>query len=127
MTKTTIPTDTDINLDAHAVVAAFYDAFEADPADRPRRIAEAFAPDVHFTDPIHQSIGTTGLEQMADDLNARFPGARFNRPSTIQAHHRQIHFHWSMDDADGHQVVAGHDLLLVGDDGLITHDYSFFE
>lgn len=64
---------------------------------------------------------------MAADLNEQFPGARFNRPETVQSHHRQIRFRWTMDDADGNRLIAGHDLLVVGDDRRITHDYSFFE
>lgn len=109
------------------MVTAFYDAFEAEPHERPRRIAETFAADVVFSDPVHQIVGLQGLEQMATELHARFPGARFNRPSVIESHHRQIHFRWSMDDADGNMIISGHDMPIVGADGRITHDYSSFE
>ncbi len=112
--------------DPESVVAGFYRAFAAPDETRLGVIREVFADDVIFCDNLHNIVGPEALNDMAAWINSNYPNYIVSPPISIQSHNRQILFTWSMSDADGVPVVVkGHDLLLIGNDGKVTHDYSF--
>lgn len=132
MNPTTTHTSTDrasagagVLIDPEGTIAAFYDAFKTSSDRRLTRIAEVFTEDVHFCDDIHDIVGYEALDRMAEWINANWPGCRFEGPTDVRHHHRQIRFDWALVDAEGECVTRGQDLLLVADDGRISHDFSF--
>ncbi len=130
MSSPSAATDSDktaepVPFDPETVVAEFYRAFNAPDETRLAVIREVFSEDLVFCDDLHNIVGPEALNDMAIWINSVYPNAIIEPATSIQSHNRQIHFTWSMSDADGVPVVTGHDLLLIGDDGKITHDYSF--
>ncbi|MGW7530536.1 nuclear transport factor 2 family protein [Streptomyces sp. NPDC054783] len=55
-------------------------------------------------------------------------GFSFRLASEVAAHHQGVKFTWHMTaDGSDEPVSIGHEFLLLGEDGKITHDYQFME
>ena len=104
---------------------------ETDPQRRRRRIAELYAPDAVYVfyrrDPVR---GRAALEeQMAYTHSLYDPmGYRFRSSHNAVGHHNLIRLNWVMVSGDdGEMEMAGQDVLVLGDDGLIQADYQFHD
>lgn len=83
MTATgTIGTDT-----TTAVVDRYFGIWNTTDADRRSRlIAETWAEDGIYLDPVMRGDGDGGIEAMIAGFHSRFPGIRFHRTAAIDAH-----------------------------------------
>jgi hypothetical protein len=100
---------------------------EPDKARRAERIAEAWAEDCRYADPLFEAKGYTGLSAMVAGVHARFPGHRFSRAGRIDAHHDQVRFAWELADAEGKIAAAGIDVGELAPDGRLRRIAGFFE
>ena len=116
---------TDITTVVHNYIAMWN---ETTPEDRRAIIADTFADDATYLDPIMSGQGRDGIDAMVAAAQTQFPGARFELTSAPDAHHDRVRFAWRMVTADGGaQVAAGVDFATVADDGRLRAVTGFLE
>jgi hypothetical protein len=121
MTNTETPTDVTVTIDAYL---ASLD--EADDAKRADLVAQAWADDGRYTDPLQELNGHAELASMQGVVQHTYPGTSFRRTSGIDAHHESVRFAWELVHPDGSLVVAGIDVGRLGPDGKLTSIVGFF-
>jgi hypothetical protein len=99
---------------------------EADRTARLALIGDAFSDAAHYVDPLSDVTGHDGIADMIEGVRAQFVGATLQRTGDIDAHHNVARFPWSGTGPDGAVIVAGIDVVVVGDDGRITALAGFF-
>ena len=94
-----------------------------EPDERRRRelIAEVFAENAHYVDPVASSQGHAAIGAMIAGIQQRFDGMRFVRLGEVDEHNDRIRFRWALLPAGGESVVEGTDFgTLVGDGRFAT-------
>ena len=114
---------TDITTTVDTYLAAWN---EEDPAARAALISTAWAADGRYVDPMFESTGHDGFSELAAGVHAGYPGARFRRTTTVDAHHDEVRFGWELVAADGSQIVGGIDVGRVDADGKLLSITGFF-
>src|ERR671922_876505 len=108
---------TDITTVVHNYIAMWN---ETTPEERRAIIAETFADDASYLDPLQSGTGREGIDAMVAAAQSQFPGTRFELASGPDAHHDRVRFAWRMVGADGGApVAAGVDFATVADDGRL--------
>jgi hypothetical protein len=116
---------TDITTVVHNYIAVWN---ETTPEDRRAIIADTFADDASYLDPIMAGDGRDGIDAMVAGAQAQFPGARFELTSGPDAHHDRVRFAWRAVAPDGGAAIAaGVDFATVGDDGRLRAVTGFLE
>lgn len=111
----------------HAIIDTYFAAWnEADVTNRLALVQAAFADDCRYVDPLSDVSGHAGVVDMIEGVRAQFVGASLQRTGDIDAHHDVARFPWSATDADGAVVVAGIDVVVIGNDGRISALAGFF-
>ncbi|HEY8544993.1 MAG TPA: nuclear transport factor 2 family protein [Acidimicrobiales bacterium] len=123
MTDTQTPTTDQIT----AVVDAYLASLdEPDATKRAELVAQAWAPDGRYTDPLQELNGHAELASMQAVVQEHYAGASFRRTSGIDAHHDSVRFAWDLTYPDGTLVIAGIDVGRLGPDGKLTSITGFF-
>lgn len=99
---------------------------ESDAGRRAELVAQAWAAEGMYADPLLEVQGHVALADMAAGVQAQFPGHQFRRTTDIDTHHEFIRFGWELVAVDGSVVIAGIDVGVVGDDGLLRRIVGFF-
>lgn len=99
---------------------------ETDPARRRDLVARAWTEDAQYLDPVMQGDGQAGIDAMIAGVQARFPGHRFRRTGSVDAHHDRIRFSWDLAPEGGAAVVAGTDFCVVAG-GRLRRVTGFFD
>ena len=99
---------------------------EEDPGRRGEHIAQAWAEDGRYVDPLLEADGHAALSEMAATVQAHYPGHRFRRVSGVDAHHDQVRFGWELCAPDGSVTVAGVDIGVLAPDGRLRQITGFF-
>ncbi len=112
-------------------VAATVDTYlamwnETDPERRAALIAEAWAPDARYADPMLEAEGYERLSELVAGVHAQLPGHRFRRTSGIDEHHGLVRFAWELATPDGAVAVAGLDVGVLAEDGRLRQIMGFF-
>jgi hypothetical protein len=116
---------TDITTMVHNYIAMWN---ETTPEDRRAIIAETFADDASYLDPIMSCAGREGIDAMVAGAQQQFPGARFELTSGPDAHHDRVRFAWRLvTGGAGEPVAAGVDFATVADDGRLRAVTGFLE
>ena len=116
------------NTQTEQIIDAYFAMWnEADRAARLERIAEAWAPECHYVDPLNDVSGYDGLADMVEGVRAQFAGATLQRTGDIDAHHNVLRFLWNATGADGALIVEGIDVCVLGDDGRLQALAGFFD
>lgn len=102
---------------------------EPDGEGRRKAIAELWAPDGRYIDPIYDVSGHGELYDVTTAIHDEFvrPGKYlFRVGSVVQAHHNVIRFRWELAEAQtGQANDGGLDVLVTDDAGRIAADYKF--
>ena len=98
-----------------------------DDAARAAAVADAWAPDARYRDPLLEADGHDGLVAMVAGVHAHYPGHRFRRTTDIDAHHDVVRFGWELFAPDGSVTVAGIDVGELDDDGKLRRITGFFD
>jgi hypothetical protein len=110
-----------------ATITTYFDAWnEADAGKRLDLVARSFADAGHYVDPLSDVTGHAGIVDMMEGVRSQFAGASLQRTGDIDAHHNLARFPWSATGADGAVIVAGIDVVVLGDDGRISALAGFF-
>jgi hypothetical protein len=120
---------TDITSVVHNYIAMWN---ETTPEDRRAIIAETFADDASYLDPMQSGNGREGIDAMVAGAQTQFPGMRFELTAGPDAHHDRVRFGWRLvagagAGAGGEPVAAGVDFATVADDGRLRAVTGFLE
>ena len=100
---------------------------ETDPAARRAAMAELFADDVRYTDPLVTAESRDGLDATIGAVQQQFPGFVFRLAGAVDAHHDQLRFTWQLGPAGGEAPVAGFDVAVLDGDGRIRTVLGFLD
>jgi hypothetical protein len=100
---------------------------EADPARRAVLVADAFAPDVEYRDPMMDGRGHAGIGELIGAVHHRFAGHRFTLHGTPEAHHDVVRFSWSLAAADTPPVARGTDVAEIDGEGRLRRVTGFLD
>jgi hypothetical protein len=123
MTTTDTPTTTSLD----AVLDRYFAAWnEPDRGARVELLAEAFTDGAHYVDPLADVAGPDAIADMIEGVRAQFAGATLQCTGDVDAHHDVARFPWNATGPDGAVLVAGIDVVVLGDDGRISALAGFF-
>jgi SnoaL-like protein len=122
MAKGTLMSDFDVA--AERYLAAWN---ATNPARRSAAVAEAFAEDVRYVDPLAAVEGREALDGLIGAVQAQFPGFVFSAGGPVDAHHEQARFTWHLGPAGEEPVVIGFDVAELGPDGRIRLVLGFID
>jgi hypothetical protein len=100
---------------------------ETAPAARGAAIADLFADDVRYTDPLVTAEGHDALEATIGAVQQQFPGFVFRLAGPVDAHHDQLRFSWELGPAGEEAPVAGSDVAVVDGSGRIRTVLGFLD
>ena len=79
------------------LIDRYFAAWNAtDAAERRALIAETYAEQARYLDPLLQGEGRDGIDAMIASVHERFPGHRFRRTSGVDAHNGRARFSWEL-------------------------------
>ncbi len=93
---------------------------ETDPSRRQAIIAQSWAADAAYVDPMMTGAGHAGIDAMIAGAQAQFPGFRFSLISKVDAYGDRMRFTWGAGPAGGDSIVEGTDFVLIADERLKT-------
>jgi SnoaL-like domain len=94
---------------------------------RAKKIAEVFAEQVEYTDPLASVHGHEELSALIADAQAQFAGLTFRLAGAPDAHHDVVRFTWELAAGDGEALVIGSDVALIAPDGRIGAVAGFLD
>jgi SnoaL-like domain len=100
---------------------------ETDPAARRAAMAELFADDVRYTDPLVTAESRHALDATIGAVHQQFPGFVFRLAGPVDAHHDQLRFTWELGPAGEAAPVAGFDVAVLDGDGRIRTVLGFLD
>lgn len=100
---------------------------ETDPARRRAMIAEGWAEDARYVDPMMQGAGHAEIDAMIAAVQDRFPGFRFALHGTPDGHGDRVRFSWSLGPADAAPLAIGTDFVQLSPDGRIATVTGFLD
>jgi SnoaL-like domain len=101
---------------------------ETDGKTRANGIAEIFAADATYTDPLAAVSGRDGIDTVIAGAQGQFPGYTFKLLANAESNHNIARFSWELiPDGGGESLVIGSDVAVFGDDGKIRSVYGFLD
>ena len=115
-------------MELEETIGAFDRAWnETNGAERLRLIEGALTEDAELVDPrAGRFQGRDAVAERLQGFQARFPGARVNVSSGIDAHHGFARYAWTMRGSDGSTILNGFDFIELAEDGRIRRVVMFF-
>jgi ketosteroid isomerase-like protein len=99
---------------------------DPDPVRRAAALADVWAADATYTDPIVHAEGAKALLEHIAGVHAQMPGARIVRTSEVQVHHDVARFAWQVVLPDGKTLPEGLDLAIFDGSHRIKRIVGFF-
>ena len=99
---------------------------EPDPVRRRGLIIEAWRPDGRLVEPPMDAEGHDAIHEMAGTVQDQFPGAKFHRVTSVDGHHGYARYGWELVTEGRGVVLAGTDVVRVGEDGRLAGVLGFF-
>jgi SnoaL-like domain len=113
--------------DLQQVVDRYFEAWnEADKSARAALLAQAWADECRYCDPLSDVAGHDGFDAMVAGVQQQFPGHRVRRTSPIDRHHDQVRFEWDIVAPDGTIAITGVDYGELAGDGRLRAIGGFF-
>jgi hypothetical protein len=100
---------------------------ETDADARRALLAEHWAEDASYTDPLVRVSGRDAIDVTIAAVQAQFPGFVFAPGGSFDAHHDQARFTWTLGPAGGEAPVAGCDVVRTDADGRIATVLGFLD
>jgi len=99
---------------------------EREPTKVRAHLEKALAPDVQFIDPSNDVTGLDDFETMVREFREKLlPNAICSRSSGVDGHHGLYRYDWAI-HSDGDLAVAGFDVVVTDEAGMISKVYGFF-
>jgi len=101
---------------------------EPDAGARERAIADVWATDGSYTDPLAAVAGHAGIAAVVSGAREQFPGFVFRLAGGVDAHHDVARFTWELAPAAGGEpLVVGFDVAVADADGRLRAVYGFLD
>ncbi|MEX5634026.1 nuclear transport factor 2 family protein [Parafrankia sp. FMc2] len=100
---------------------------ETDPTMRRAVVEKILAPGVQYVDPIVAAEGCDAVSAMIGAVQSQFPGLTMTLVGSVDGHHDQARFTWSLGLAGAEPPVVGFDVIERGADGRITKVFGFLD
>jgi hypothetical protein len=100
---------------------------ETDAAQRRALIAQTWAEDGSYIDPVMNSAGHPGLDAMVAAVQQRFPDHHFQLTGPIDTYQDRLRFTWKLAAAGAPAVVTGTDFGVLTADGRLQAITGFFD
>lgn len=107
-----------------------YIAVWNEPGAEARRqaVAELWAEDGAYTDPLAVVEGHEAIEAVISGAREQFPGLIFRLLGDVDAHHHIVRFGWELaPEGVDESVVEGFDVMVVADDVRVQNVYGFLD
>ncbi|HIW62155.1 MAG TPA: nuclear transport factor 2 family protein [Candidatus Stackebrandtia excrementipullorum] len=115
-------------VDFTKIAAGYIETFnETDAVRRKQLIDNLFATDVTYVDPRAAIEGQENLDAMIAGVHTEFPDWSFELTGTVDGHHDQARFTWSLGPAGEEPPVLGFDVVNLDAHGAITAVHGFFD
>lgn len=120
-----VVTETDT---ATALVDRYFAAWNATEAEqRAQLIAETWAEDGVYLDPVMRGEGHTGIDAMIGGFQGQFPGLTFHRNAAIDVPNDRVRFSWVLVALEGPVIAAGTDVAVLSSDDHLQAVTGFFD
>ncbi|MEU9454013.1 nuclear transport factor 2 family protein [Streptomyces sp. NPDC048277] len=119
-----------VNTDRHQTAAArYFEAWNAtEPEAQSKAVAEAWAPEGTYTDPLADVAGHAQITAVIAAAHEQFPGFVFRPLGAVDGHHDTARFGWELvNEADGSAPVAGFDVVTLDEEGRIRQVLGFLD
>lgn len=114
--------------DFNAIAAAYINAFNATEAvERKHLVADLFAADVSYADPMAVVAGHDGVEAFIAGAHQQFPGWVFTLVGPVDGHGLQARFTWGLGPEGTEPPVVGFDVIALDEDGRISQVLGFLD
>lgn len=101
---------------------------ERDATRRQHRVADAWAVDGSYRDPLMRSSGHGEITDMIGAAQRQFPDLRFELSTEPDAYGENVRFSWKLvPTGGGATVAAGTDFATVADDGRLRTVTGFID
>ena len=100
---------------------------ETDPAARRALVAEVWAKDGGYTDPLVAVEGQDAFDAVLASVQQQFPGLVFTLAGPVDAHHDIARFTWELGPEGGEALVVGFDVLVADADGRVRDVHGFLD
>lgn len=101
---------------------------EQDTGLRVKAIAELWAEDGGYTDPLADVTGHDQITAVIAGAQAMFPGHLFSLAGPVDGHGHQARFTWHLTPVGAAEPTAiGFDVAVLTDDGRLSHVYGFLD
>src|SRR5689334_4952597 len=114
--------------DATSIATRYIEVWNTTDADARRaKVAEVFADDAGYTDPLAAVRGHAAIDQLIGAAQPQFGGMPLTLASNVDAHHDQARFTWHLaPPGSSDPVVVGFDVIVLRD-GRIAEVYGFID
>jgi hypothetical protein len=114
--------------DVNALVQRYFAVWnETDADQRHELIAQTWADDARYIDPMMRGEGHAGINAIVQGVQNGFPGHRFRQTGAVDAHNGHLRFAWELAPADGPVIVAGTDFAVVTADNRLQTVIGFLD
>lgn len=114
--------------DINELVGRYIAAWNETDADKRKAVlAEVFADDAAYTDPLVAVRGRDGLDAAIAGVQEQFGGLVFSLGGAVDAHHDIARFTWNLGPEGADPVIVGFDVAVIGDDGRIRQVLGFLD
>jgi hypothetical protein len=100
---------------------------EDDATTRQHLIAECWAAEGAYTDPMFDVTGPEEFEQLLAGFRQQYPGHVFVITGTADMHHDLVRFTWDLVTPEGEVGVKGTDIGRIDGDGRFASIAGFFD
>ena len=100
---------------------------ETDPGTRARAVAELYAEDARYTDPLVDAEGREAISATIGAVQQQFPGFVFRLAGPVDAHHDQARFTWTLGPVGGDAPIVGFDVVVTDEHGRIATVLGFLD
>lgn len=100
---------------------------ETDATRRRELIAQTWANDASYLDPLMQGDGHAGIDAMIQGVQTQFPGHSFRQIGKVDGHHDRVRFSWELAPEGGAMLVAGTDFATISADGKLQSVTGFLD
>ncbi len=99
-----------------------------DAAARRAAVAEVWAENGVYTDPLATVEGPEGFNAVIEGAQSQFPGFTFELLGDVDTHHNIARFQWALIPPGGGEApVIGFDIAVVDEQGRIQGVYGFLD
>ncbi|MET8087690.1 nuclear transport factor 2 family protein [Micromonospora sp. NPDC005194] len=100
---------------------------ETDPARRRTQIADVWAPDARYVDPLTVAEGREAIDATIAAVQGQFPGMTFRLAGPVDGHHDQVRFTWELGPDGVEAPVVGFDVAVLDGNGQLSQVLGFLD